>query len=97
MTTPPWKVIPHRDVLRKDIPLLKNAGLYDNFIEIVDTLKINPYSREHNQESLQPHNRHIYSMRINIQHRCVYTIDKKGHLVKIWSAWSHYEKRLPLK
>lgn len=31
-------------------------------------------------------------MRINSKHRVVYTIEEK-HLVKVWSAGSHYEKR----
>lgn len=81
----------------KDVPLLKTANLYDSFMEIINTLKINPYRRDHNQEILNPKSRHIYSKRINVQHRVIYTIDKVNHIVKIWSAWSHYENRTPHK
>jgi Txe/YoeB family toxin of toxin-antitoxin system len=95
LSTEEWIVIPHRDVKRKDEVLLKNAGLYANFMAVVQTLKANPYSRNHRQETLNPKSKRIYSMRISAQHRCVYTIDKANHVVKIWSAWSHYENRMP--
>lgn len=95
MTGPNWRVIPHRDVKRKDEDLLKKANLYENYMAVIATLKVNPYSREHSQESLRPKSKRIYSMRINAQHRVVYSIDKKTKLVKIWSAWSHYENRIP--
>ncbi|WP_230678559.1 type II toxin-antitoxin system YoeB family toxin [Lacticaseibacillus zhaodongensis] len=95
MSTNNWKVVPHREVRKKDEPLLERAGLHENYMAVIETLKQNPYSREHNQELLHPHSRNIYSMHINDQHRCVYTIDKEKRLVKIWSAWSHYEKRMP--
>lgn len=92
-----WKVLVQRNVLKKDIPLLYKAGLKHNFQEIVNNLKINPFKRYRNFESLNPHNLHIYSLRINRHHRCVFTIDKKKHTVIIWSAWTHYERRNPIK
>ncbi|WP_063558329.1 Txe/YoeB family addiction module toxin [Lacticaseibacillus paracasei] len=97
MTVTAWQVIPHRDVKQKDVPLLQKAGLFTDYMQVIETLKENPYSRAHNQEILQPKSKRIYSMRINGQHRVVYTIDKKKHLVKVWSAWSHYERRKPKK
>ena len=90
-----WTVIPHRDVKKADIPKLEKVGLKQDFDEIVKILKKNPYSRERNMELMKPKNKQIYSMRINIQHRVVYTIHKQDKIVKIWSAWSHYQNRTP--
>lgn len=90
-----WRVSAHRDVLKKDVPLLIQAGLKDDYDEIVGNLKINPYKKYRNFEKLHPYHLYIYSLRENSQHRVVYTIDKKQHRVKIWSAWSHYENRMP--
>ena len=90
-----WRVSAHREVIKKDMPLLKQANLKDIFDEIVENLKINPYKEYRNFEKLHPYNRYIYSLRINGQHRVVFTIDKKQRRVKIWSSWSHYESRMP--
>ena len=90
-----WTVIPHRDVKKADFQKLEKAGLKNDFDEIVEILKKNPYSRERNMELMKPKNKQIYSMRINIQHRVVYTIHKEDKVVKIWSAWSHYQQRIP--
>ncbi|WP_424321288.1 Txe/YoeB family addiction module toxin [Lacticaseibacillus chiayiensis] len=76
--------------------LLQGAKIFEKYMCIIATLKENPYSRKHHQEVLQPKIGKIYSMRINSKHRVVYTIDKKAHLVKVWSAWSHYEQRKPV-
>ncbi|SYV98568.1 type II toxin-antitoxin system YoeB family toxin [Oenococcus oeni] len=35
-----------------------------------------------------------YSLRINNQHRVVYTIDQKKRLVTIFSCWAHYQNTL---
>ncbi|KLI75660.1 MULTISPECIES: Txe/YoeB family addiction module toxin [Lacticaseibacillus] len=90
-----WHVIPHRDVKRKDELLLQKANLFEKYMHIIKTLKENPFSRKYHHEMLQPKAEKIYSMRINSKHRVVYTVDKKAHLIKIWSAWSHYEQRKP--
>jgi len=90
-----WTVIPHKDVKKADITKLEKVGLKQDFDEIVAILKKNPYSRERNMELMKPKNKHIYSMRINIQHRVVYTVHKQDKIVKIWSAWSHYRQRIP--
>ncbi len=88
-----WKIKAHRDVMKKDIPLLKQHNLKNDFDEIAKILKDNPYSHVRNFEKLEPRKRKICSMRINNQHRVVYTVDKKDHQVIIWSAWSHYERK----
>jgi len=83
-----WIILPHREVKKNDIPLLEQLGLKSDFDEIVDILKKNPYQQVRNMEVLQPRQKKIYSMRINLQHRVVYTVDKENKIVKIWSAWT---------
>lgn len=78
-----WHVTAHRMVMKKDIPLLKQAGLKSDFDEIVENLKINPYKDYRNFEKLHPYNQYIYSLRENAQHRVVFTINKKSRIVKI--------------
>lgn len=92
-----WTVIPHKLVKRDDIPKLEAVGLKRDFDDIISILKENPYSRKRRMEKLHPKQKEIYSMRINVQHRVIYTIHKQDKLIKIWSAWSHYEQRLPRK
>lgn len=90
-----WKVVEHREVRKKHLPLLEQAGLMGDYEEIVTILKKNPYERVRKNEVLQPKQKKIRSMRINVQHRVVFTIDKQAKIVKIWAAWSHYEKGIP--
>jgi Txe/YoeB family toxin of toxin-antitoxin system len=90
-----WKVLVHRGVTKHDIPLLQQSNLQADFDEIVCSLKINPYRSFRNFEKLNPHRLNIFSIRINAKHSVVYTINKDQHIVKIWSAWSHYEQRMP--
>jgi Txe/YoeB family toxin of toxin-antitoxin system len=95
MTKVYYTVIPHRNVSKNDIPKLENAGLKIDFDDIVLILKSNPFLRVRNMELLKPKNKRMYSMRINEKHRVVYTVDKVAKVVKIWSAWSHYDRKLP--
>lgn len=90
-----WRVRAHKDVVKKDVPLLKQQHLNNDFEEIISSLKQNPYHEFRHFEKLNPHHKNIFSLRINSQHRVVYTIDKANREVKIWSAWSHYENRMP--
>lgn len=90
-----WRVLKHKSISKLQIPLLEAAGLKESYDEIIDVLKKNPFSPVHGFEKMRPRNKNIYSMRINNQHRVVYTVDKKNKIVKIWAAWSHYEKNIP--
>lgn len=92
-----WKVIAHREVTKKHVPLVEQAGLLEDYKDIVKILKEDPYQRVRNNEHLQSRQKKIRSMRINGQHRVVCTINKKEKVVTIWIAWSHYEKGIPIK
>lgn len=90
-----WTVKAHKDVTKKQIPLLKSVGLLDDYLAIIDSLRNNPYENVRSREKLNPRNKQIFFIRINSRHRVVYTINKENHVVKVWSAWSHYENGLP--
>ncbi len=90
-----WKVLVHREVKKKQIPLLEQAGLKVDYEEIIKILKLNPFSNERSREEMSPKQKELYSVRINGRHRVVYTVDKETKTVKLWSAWSHYEKNIP--
>ncbi|MBD8087267.1 Txe/YoeB family addiction module toxin [Limosilactobacillus sp. c11Ua_112_M] len=75
-----------------DLRKLKHSNLKDNYKEIEEQLKKNPYKPNQGFEKLEPPLLKKYSRRINIQHRVVYTVDEQHKTVNIYSAWSHYEK-----
>ena len=82
------------NILRRVVKNLSELEIpVDEDNSIVTILK-KPYDQVRNMELLTPPKKRIYSMRINLQHRVVYTIDKKNKIVKIWSAWSYYENRV---
>lgn len=85
-----WKVR-IRNSAKSDLKKLKHSNLKTEFLAVVKQLKINPYENNQGFEKLQPPIAGKFSRRINIQHRVVYTIDKKNKIVNIYSAWSHYQ------
>lgn len=76
---------------KSDLKKLKRSHLTEQFIEIMETLKSNPYEASQSFEKLEPKNLKRYSRRINHQHRVVYTVDDQNKEVLILAAWSHYE------
>lgn len=76
----------------KDLPKLTEAGLQKKTKALIELLKINPFQTPPCYEKLIGDLKGLYSRRINIKHRLVYMIDEENKIVKIVSAWSHYEK-----
>lgn len=76
---------------KKDLKKLKNSNLQNQFMNVMDTLKKDPYFPKQSFEKLQPKDLGRYSRRLNHQHRVVYTVDEENKEVYILSAWSHYE------
>lgn len=85
-----YKVI-IRNSAKPDLKKVKRSNLKNNFLEIVQQLKENPFEDNQSFEKLQPPIAEKYSRRMNVKHRVVYTVDRENKVVKIWSAWSHYE------
>ena len=76
---------------RKDLKKALQSNLNRALMEIIDTLRTNPYAQTQSFEELIPPAASKYSRRLNSQHRVVYIIDIPSHTVTILSAWSHYE------
>ncbi|RPA60594.1 Txe/YoeB family addiction module toxin [Aerococcus agrisoli] len=73
-----------------DLIKIKERPLRESFQSIIETLIRNPYEPTQSFEKLFPPERGLYSRRINIKHRVVYTIDEDQKIVTIYSAESHY-------
>ena len=76
---------------KKDLKKIKQSHLKENFNEVVQELKENPFAPTQSFEKLQPSSAELYSRRINQQHRVVYKVDEDARRVEIYSAWTHYE------
>ena len=76
---------------KKDLKKIKHFHLKENFNEVVQSLKENPFALTQSFEQLQPKSAGLYSRRINQQHRVVYKVDEDRRRVEIYSVWTHYE------
>ncbi|WP_251522124.1 Txe/YoeB family addiction module toxin [Staphylococcus sp. Marseille-Q6910] len=56
-----------------DLKKLKHSHLKKQFLEIIETLKTDPYQQSQSFEKLQPKHLGRYSRRINQQHRVIYS------------------------
>ncbi|MFD1317064.1 type II toxin-antitoxin system RelE/ParE family toxin [Loigolactobacillus zhaoyuanensis] len=88
-----FKVLEHHSITKQRTKLAQ-AQLLNIYEHILDQLADNPFTQNYQMELLEPRNKRpkTYSMRINNQHRVVYTVDKATKTVRVWSAWTHYEK-----
>jgi Txe/YoeB family toxin of toxin-antitoxin system len=90
---------------QKDIVKIERAGLKAKAVEIIRTVRNNPYEESQNYEKLKGNLKGAHSRRINRQHRFVYEVmpndenakDANGELyegiVKVISMWTHYEQQ----
>lgn len=85
-----WEVIV-KPGAKNDIKRALRSPLRAKLLDIIATLKDNPYTPTHSLEKLKPPIEGKYSRRLNGQHRVVYKVDKENKIVYILSAWSHYE------
>ncbi len=75
----------------KDIVKLKAAKLADKTRNLLELIKINPFSDFPAYEALQGDLKGAYSRRINLKHRLVYEVLEDTRQIKIISMWSHYD------
>lgn len=85
-----WKLVYTRQA-RKDAKLLAAAGLKEKATELLRLLERNPFEAPPPYEKLLGDLSGAYSRRINIQHRLVYQVIEKEHIVKVIRMWTHYE------
>ncbi len=83
-----WTIQFSRNAL-KDAKKLRTANLEDNVRSLLDILRRNPYEPPY--EKLSGNLQGYYSRRINIKHRLVYSVDNETKIIRVVSAWSHYE------
>ncbi len=85
-----WEVVFAKAAV-KDARKLAAAGLKAKAQELLDVLASDPLQTPPPFEKLVGDLEGAYSRRINIQHRLVYEVFKKEHVVRVLRMWSHYE------
>jgi len=85
-----WQVVFAKHAL-KDAKKLSGAGLREKAQALLDVLAQDPFQNPPPCEKLVGDLEGAYSRRINIQHRMVYEVFKKEHIVRVLRMWTHYE------
>ncbi len=85
-----WKLV-YTKQAQKDAKKISAVNLEEKAIEVLKILAENPFKSSPAYEKLVGDLTGAYSRRINIQHRVVYQIYEKEHIVKIIRMWTHYE------
>lgn len=75
----------------KDDALIKKSGLKDKLNIIIRKMQEDPFCVSPPYEKLKGDLQGAYSRRINLQHRLVYTVDKKNKIIMVVRMWTHYE------
>lgn len=90
MTSESYKILYTKQAL-KDKRIACEAGFSKKIISILETLKNDPFAGYPPYEKLVGDLAGAYSRRINHQHRVIYEVLQKEHIVKIICMWLHYE------
>jgi len=85
-----WRVVFAKQAL-KDAKKLAAAGLRPKAQALLDILASDPFQNPPPYEKLVGDLAGAYSRRINIQHRVVYEVFQKQHVVRVLRLWTHYE------
>lgn len=85
-----WNVILSKQAL-KDAQRIKSAGLGLKVQRLIQLLENNPYTTPPPYEKLVGNLQGMYSRRITLQHRLVYTVEEHEHAVHVLRLWTHYE------
>ncbi len=76
---------------QKDAKKLKGTPLAEKAKELLKILAEDPFASPPPFEKLLGDLDGAFSRRINIQHRLVYQVLQKQHIVKVIRLWTHYE------
>jgi len=85
-----WELV-YTKQAQKDAKKLTASGLKNKSKDLLKIIKENPYQNPPPYEKLVGDLSGAYSRRINIQHRLVYQVYEKEHVIKIIRLWTHYE------
>jgi Txe/YoeB family toxin of toxin-antitoxin system len=76
---------------QKDAKKIAQGNLKKRTQELLSLLEQDPLQNPPQFEKLVGDLEGAYSRRINIQHRLVYQVLTKEHIVKVLRMWTHYE------
>ncbi len=76
---------------QKDAKKLAASGLKNKAQLLLEIIKNDPFQKPPPYEKLVGDLSGAYSRRINIQHRLVYQVYEKEHVIKVIRLWTHYE------
>ena len=76
----------------KDKKLLKQAGLDEKTMNLLDMISENPYQAPPPYEKLRGNLDGLLSRRISLQHRLVYKVFEDTKEIFIVRIWLHYDK-----
>ena len=85
-----WELV-YTKHAQKDAKKLVASGLKDKAKSLLEIIKKDPYQNPPPYEKLVGDLSGAYSRRINIQHRLVYQVYEKEHVIKVIRLWTHYE------
>jgi len=85
-----WKVVYTRHA-QEDAKKIAKCNLKKKVKELISLLERDPFQNPPQFEELIVDLEEAYSRRINIQHRLVYQVLAKEHVVKVLRMWTHYE------
>jgi toxin YoeB len=85
-----WNIVYAKQAV-KDAKKIKESGLKNKVIELLEVLQINPSQNPPPFETLVGDLAGAYLRRINIQHRLVYQVLDQEKTVKVLRMWTHYE------
>ncbi|MBL4850689.1 MAG: Txe/YoeB family addiction module toxin [Gammaproteobacteria bacterium] len=85
-----WELV-YTKQAQKDAKKLAASGLKNKAQLLLKIIKNDPYQKPPPYEKLVGDLSGAYSRRINIQHRLVYQIYEKEHVIKVIRLWTHYE------
>ncbi|MGB5396235.1 MAG: Txe/YoeB family addiction module toxin [Gammaproteobacteria bacterium] len=85
-----WELV-YTKQAQKDAKKLAASGLKNKAQLLLDIIKNDPYQKPPPYEKLVGDLSGAYSRRINIQHRLVYQVYEKEHVIKVIRLWTHYE------
>jgi len=86
----PWRIVYTKEAV-KDIKKAYAAGFKEKIGQLLVMMRENPFAPYPPYEKLAGNLTGAYSRRINHQHRLIYAVYETEKVVKIISAWTHYE------
>ncbi len=85
-----WELV-YTKQAQKDAKKLSASGLKNKAQVLLKIITENPFQNPPPYEKLVGDLSGAYSRRINIQHRLVYQVYEKEHVVKVIRLWTHYD------